>query len=571
MRVYAGVDPLTKKRHDLVETVPAGPHAEREAEKARTRLLNQVDESRNPRTKATVRQLINKYLEVANLDPSTRRGYQRNFHNHVAPLFGDQPVGKIDAQILDSFYAELARCRAHCDGKRRTAHRTAATHACDHRCNLHKCEPLAPSSIRRIHFLLSGAFTRALRWGWITINPATMAQPPPEPTPTPEPPTPAEAARILSAAREDPDWHTFLWTAMTTGARRAELCALRWRHVDLASATLKVKKSIDQNGAETAEKDTKTHQHRRIALDPVTVKLLREHKTRTEEVASSLGLQLSVDSYVFARTPDGQFPTKPDTITQRYGRLVARLGIKTTVHKLRHYSATELITAGVDARTVGGRLGHAGGGNTTLRVYAAWVAESDQRAATSLSSRMPASSSEPFDRTQYAKSEPRTAPERIAGTIRAKILSGELPPGSHAPSQKEIASDNHVSADVAHRTMKLLRSWGCVETSNYRRGVILAPPDAAERYPESEHFPHKSTSDLDTENVSRSHEFRLLCLNETVRVFTAEADPSQPEQLKRLLRNAVRRRGGTNANLADYELEVRDLRSSELITSFVAM
>lgn len=41
--------------------------------------------------------------------------------------------------------------------------------------------------------------------------------------------------------------------------------------------------------------------------------------------------------------------TNPDTLTQRYGRLARRLG--------RHYSATELIAAGVDIRTVAGRLG----------------------------------------------------------------------------------------------------------------------------------------------------------------------------------------------------------------------
>src|SRR4051794_13467251 len=45
-----------------------------------------------------------------------------------------------------------------------------------------------------------------------------------------------------------------------------------------------------------------------------------------------------------------------------------------TSHALRHYSATELLAAGVDLRTVAGRLGHGGGGATTLRVYAAWGA-----------------------------------------------------------------------------------------------------------------------------------------------------------------------------------------------------
>ena len=80
---------------------------------------------------------------------------------------------------------------------------------------------------------------------------------------------------------------------------------------------------------------------------------------------------------------------RPDSVTQRYGRLAKRLGIKTHLHALRHYSATELIAAGVDPRTVAGRLGHSGGGSTTLRVYSAWVSEADQRAAVSLARRLP--------------------------------------------------------------------------------------------------------------------------------------------------------------------------------------
>jgi hypothetical protein len=67
VRVYAGLDPLTKKWHYLVETVPAGPNAARQAEKTRTRLLAQVDERRNPRTKATLNQLLDRWLEWPSL------------------------------------------------------------------------------------------------------------------------------------------------------------------------------------------------------------------------------------------------------------------------------------------------------------------------------------------------------------------------------------------------------------------------------------------------------------------------------------------------------------------------
>jgi hypothetical protein len=50
VRVYAGLDPLTRRRNYLIEVIPPGPTAAREAEQARTRLLLQVDEKRNPRT-----------------------------------------------------------------------------------------------------------------------------------------------------------------------------------------------------------------------------------------------------------------------------------------------------------------------------------------------------------------------------------------------------------------------------------------------------------------------------------------------------------------------------------------
>ena len=77
-------------------------------------------------------------------------------------------------------------------------------------------------------------------------------------------------------------------------------------------------------------------------------------------------------------------------MTQRYKRIAASLGVDATLKNLRHYSATELISAGVDVRTVAGRLGHGGGGATTLRLYTAWTSEADQRAAPTVSGRMPA-------------------------------------------------------------------------------------------------------------------------------------------------------------------------------------
>ena len=50
VKAYAGYDPVTKRRHYVSETIPAGPAAERQARAARDRLLAEIAERRNPRT-----------------------------------------------------------------------------------------------------------------------------------------------------------------------------------------------------------------------------------------------------------------------------------------------------------------------------------------------------------------------------------------------------------------------------------------------------------------------------------------------------------------------------------------
>ncbi len=119
------------------------------------------------------------------------------------------------------------------------------------------------------------------------------------------------------------------------------------------------------------------------------------HHTRAQEAtaghdadAAKLKLKIKPDAF-FSAAPDCESPLVPDSVSQRYERMVGRLGIRTTLHKLRHYNATEFLAAGVDLRTVAGRLGHGGGGTTTLRVYAAWVDEAGANAASIVASRMP--------------------------------------------------------------------------------------------------------------------------------------------------------------------------------------
>lgn len=476
VKVYAGDDPLTGRRHFLRETIPAGPTAAREAEKARTRLLNQVDEQRNPRTRATVNQLMDRYLELLDVEVTTRTSYKGYINNHIRPLLGKLSVGKLTGETLDSFYSVLRRCRAHCDGRPSIEHVSHGPHDCAETCKPHICRPLAASSIRQIHFCLSGALKRAVRWHWIGVNPLGQAESPRSVKHDPHPPTPDQAAAILNTAFTDLSWGVLLWLAMTTGARRGELCALRWDLLDLDNAVLVIRSSIAQDGAKTWEKDTKTHQQRRIALDADTVALLRAYRQRCEADASAVGVTTAPDGRVFSPSVDHTRWLKPSSVSQRYRRMCARLGWDMHLHQLRHYSATELISAGVDARTVAGRLGHGGGGSTTLRVYSAWVSEADQKAAGTFSLRMPTppiSLDLPDSPTAERSDTESLSPyQRIAADLRGAISCGALRPGDQLPTTEQLKDRYQVSAGTANRAIAELKAEGLVIVSRGRRAAV---------------------------------------------------------------------------------------------------
>jgi site-specific recombinase XerD/DNA-binding transcriptional regulator YhcF (GntR family) len=476
VKVYAGEDPLTGRRHFLRETIPAGPTAGREAEKARARLLNQVDEQRNPRTKATVNQLMDRYLEVLDVDVTTRKSYEGYIRNHIRPLLGKLPIGKLTGETLDSFYTVLRRCRSHCDGRPLIEHRSRDPHGCTEKCKPHTCRPLATSSIRQVHFCLSGALKRAMRWHWIRVNPLGQAESPRAVKHDPHPPTSEQAAAILNAAFSDLPWGVLLWLAMTTGARRGELCALRWDFLNLDNAVLVIRTSIAQDGAKTWEKDTKTHQQRRIALDADTVGLLRAYRQQCEADAAAVGGTIATDGRVFSPSVDHTTWRKPSSVSQRYQRMCARLGWDMHIHQLRHYSATELISAGVDPRTVAGRLGHGGGGSTTLRVYSAWVSEADQKAAGAFGLRMPAPpvslDAGSSSLVEPAGAEPTSPYQRIAADLRGAISCGALGPSAQLPTVNQLRDRYQVSAGTANRAIAELKAEGLVIASRGRRAVV---------------------------------------------------------------------------------------------------
>lgn len=115
-----------------------------------------------------------------------------------------------------------------------------------------------------------------------------------------------------------------------------------------------------------------------VSLTTQAVAALREH-LRTNDLARD------GDAFVFSSDADGARPWRPDLVTRRWERLrkKAHVAERIRIHDLRHFVATELLGAGIDARTVANRLGHART-STTLDIYWAWVPARDRDAAAHL-------------------------------------------------------------------------------------------------------------------------------------------------------------------------------------------
>jgi integrase len=157
---------------------------------------------------------------------------------------------------------------------------------------------------------------------------------------------------------------------------------LKWKHIDVASSALLIEGAIVEiPGGGWLEKDTKTHASRRIAIDAETMKVLAEQRAYAEELAHLADLSLTDESFAFSLEPDGQRPLLPTFVTRRFELVRANLGLtQIRLHDFRHFAATRLISSGVSARTVAGRLGHSNA-STTLQVYSHFVEAADQEAA----------------------------------------------------------------------------------------------------------------------------------------------------------------------------------------------
>jgi integrase len=297
-------------------------------------------------------------MAAPGFSPKTAMETRGLLDRSLLPALGRKQLSKLTAAQIDAFYGRLRQS----GGVRE--------------------QGLAPGTIRRIHGVLRRALGQGVKWGWISANPAAATSPPRVSQPDITPPSPEQLGRILKRAREEsPELAAYVLLSAATGARRSEVVALRWRDLDLDDAVVTIARGIVIVNGGLVEKDTKTHSSRRVALDSGTVAELTGHQQRMSQRAALCGHELGGDWFVFSNEADGSVPWFPASVSRSFKRLCDRESIANVrLHDLRHFVATQLLGAGVDVRTVAGRLGHRNAA-TTLNVYSHFLELSDRGAA----------------------------------------------------------------------------------------------------------------------------------------------------------------------------------------------
>jgi integrase len=350
--------------------------ADDDVERALTAFVARVDAGEHLGSDMTVGQLLERWyaLGVDDWSPTTAHGYRRLIDRDLVPALGDRPIGKLRPHELTDYYRALVE------------------------------GGLSAASVRRKHAVLRCAFNLAIEEGILGRNPAKASRPPKERRHKIDAPDPAAMQRAIKAGEGRTfEIAVFILLKAGTGARRGEVCALRWPDVDLDEGTLWIRRSIAQVPRQAPiEKDTKTHASRWIDLDTeLVVPALRAWRAQQEARAAKVGTELRPDAFVFSPEIDGSRPYKPNHWTEVWRNLRKRHGVTGRLHDVRHFAATLMLASGVDIRTVAGRLGHAQP-STTLNIYADFVHAADRKAAKVLGSALTGS----LDMSPDAKEPP---------------------------------------------------------------------------------------------------------------------------------------------------------------------
>lgn len=337
---------------------------------ARTKLRELVKQADDgawiAQKKQTYGQVLDAWDASLNVSPKTAERYRELVARFIRPHLGELQVQSLRPSRIEGFYSDLRDGRGpkgRMDGSR-----------------------LAPRTIGHIHRLVVQSLSMAERDGAIPSNPARIAKRPKIERTELEILDEQQVRDVLTKLKGR-SLYRVAALGLATGMRRGELCALRWKDVELDAALLRVEQSLEQTRtAGLRFKGPKTRYGKRaIALPASIVTELRAHRREQQEERLKLGLGRDPDEALVFRHLDpktGAFsPLSPEAVTKQWRRLVTLLGLpNVSLHAWRHTHASQLIDSGMDVLTISRRLGHATP-SITLDVYGHRFNRKDEEAA----------------------------------------------------------------------------------------------------------------------------------------------------------------------------------------------
>ena len=238
------------------------------------------------------------------------------------------------------------------------------------------------NSVIRYQAMLSSIFKKGVQWGLINENLCSRAEHPKVEEIDIRVLTEEEIPTLLDALSDAPPQYSVITQlALLLGARRGEICALRWSDIDFEKGTLSIKRTVQSiPGIGLVFNAPKTRRGKRcLRIGADCVELLQEYqryqKAERFRIGSAWVRKVTlengkvVDNDMLFTKWNGE-PMDPDIISSWFPKFLEAHDLPdVNFHSLRHSNASILIAAHVPITTVSGRLGHAQT-STTLNYYA---------------------------------------------------------------------------------------------------------------------------------------------------------------------------------------------------------
>lgn len=387
IRVFVGTDAQGKKIHAVETWRPPKPDlSESKLNKLlleeKARFEAEVKSGHYSPSRMTVAEFIPQFLELIGKDhsPTTVHSYKRVCEAYILPALGHRKMREITPLDVQKFVQQLENLPP----ADRTGKREAADSA-----------RISPATVKRYYCVLQSLLGHACKLGLIAENPANSARItlPRQTHEKVETFSPEEMNQIFSGLmQEKMKYQVIVYLAFITGARRGELCALKWENIHLEGDQPYIDillSSYKLPGEEVHTKEPKSETSRRpIAIPEDAAALLVSYRREQMKQADKMGdMWKNREGWLFT-TFDGE-PMDPGTVSRWWPKFLDKNSIpRRKFHAIRHTSATIALESGGNIKAVSARLGHAQ--LSTTNIYLHGTKTADAAIADSLGGLIPA-------------------------------------------------------------------------------------------------------------------------------------------------------------------------------------